>query len=145
MSRAALGALKSARQHGPVIINITATLHYGATPYVTHASAAKAGVDALTRGCAVEWREHGVRVVGIAPGPIADTEGMKRLAPTNAKEVPAYGEKSDIAFAAVYLSSSAGKFISGETLVVDGSTWMHKQPLVPREYYETNIKRKAKL
>lgn len=41
MSKAALPALKAARKHEPVIVNITATLHYGATEYVGHASAAK--------------------------------------------------------------------------------------------------------
>lgn len=54
MSTAALAAFRRAKSG--VIINISATLHYGATPYVTHASAAKAGVDALTRGLAAEVR-----------------------------------------------------------------------------------------
>ena len=41
-----------------------------------HVSAAKAGVDALTRNLAVEWGRYGIRVNAIAPGPIEDTEGM---------------------------------------------------------------------
>ncbi len=144
---AALPALRASSSHSPVIVNITATLHYGATPYVTHASAAKAGVDALTRGLAVEWREHGIRVVGIAPGPIAETEGMRRLAPTgtgSSKDLE-MGDKSDIAFAAVFLASPAAKFVTGETLVVDGGAWMQKPTMIPRDFYEKNIKRKSKL
>ena len=35
--------------------------------------------DALTRHLAVEWGSNGVRVVGIAPGPIGGTEGMRKL------------------------------------------------------------------
>jgi peroxisomal 2,4-dienoyl-CoA reductase len=69
------------RDGGGVIINISATLHYGAKPMQIHASAAKAAVDSLTRSLALEWGQFGIRVTGIAPGPIADTEGMKRLAP----------------------------------------------------------------
>src|SRR4051812_41794184 len=74
--RAAFEALKESRGQ---IINISATLHYLATPMQIHVSAAKAGVDAITRNLSVEWGRHGIRVNGIAPGPIEDTEGMKRL------------------------------------------------------------------
>ena len=71
--------------HGQVL-NISATLHYLGTPMQLHVSAAKAGVDALTRNLAVEWGRYGIRVNGIAPGPIEDTEGMKRLVPEPIKE-----------------------------------------------------------
>ena len=40
-----------------------------------HASAAKAAVDSLTRSLAVEWGHYGIRVNGIAPGPIGGTPG----------------------------------------------------------------------
>ena len=73
VSRAALEALRA--RGGGVIINVSATLHYGATWYQVHASAAKAAVDAVTRSLALEWGEYGVRVVGVAPGPIAGTAG----------------------------------------------------------------------
>lgn len=36
-------------------------------------------IDALTKHMAVEWGEHNVRVVGVSPGPIAETEGMRKL------------------------------------------------------------------
>ncbi|MCB9570411.1 MAG: SDR family oxidoreductase, partial [Myxococcales bacterium] len=78
-SKAAFEALQAAGQG--LILNISATLHYHGTPLQIHASAAKAGVDAVTRNLAVEWGPLGIRVNAIAPGPIGDTEGMKRLAP----------------------------------------------------------------
>lgn len=53
---------------GGVVLNISATLHYGATWFQAHASAAKAAVDSLTRSLGLEWGAYGVRVVGIAPG-----------------------------------------------------------------------------
>jgi peroxisomal 2,4-dienoyl-CoA reductase len=73
MSRAAFEALKQNSES--VIINISATLHYGATWYQVHASAAKAAVDSITRSLALEWGEYGIRVNGVAPGPIRGTAG----------------------------------------------------------------------
>ena len=96
-----------------------------------HVSAAKAGVDALTRNLAVEWGRYGIRVNGIAPGPIEDTEGMKRLVPGPVKEklkknIPLgrFGRISDIEKAALFLCSDAASFINGATLVVDGGQWL---------------------
>jgi peroxisomal 2,4-dienoyl-CoA reductase len=129
VSRAAFEAL-SESEHA-CILNISATLHYGGTPMQLHVSAAKAGVDALTRNLAVEWGQVGVRVNGIAPGPIDDTEGMARLAPGDVKKkiegkVPLrrFGKISEIADAAVFLASDAARYITGHTLVVDGGAWL---------------------
>ncbi|MGE5181944.1 MAG: SDR family NAD(P)-dependent oxidoreductase, partial [Acidobacteriota bacterium] len=72
-SRAAFEALQ--RSGTGLVLNISATLHYHGTPLQVHASAAKAGVDAITRNLAAEWGQFGVRAVGIAPGPIDETEG----------------------------------------------------------------------
>lgn len=124
-SRAAFEALQQAGNG--LIINISATLHYHGTPLQIHAAAAKAGVDAVTRNLAVEWGRFGIRVCGLAPGPIAGTEGMKRLAPGElaAKAcavIPAgrFGEIDEVAAAAVFLRSRAATYISGHVLVVDG-------------------------
>jgi peroxisomal 2,4-dienoyl-CoA reductase len=124
-SRAAFEALQ--RSGEAMILNISATLHYHGTPLQIHASAAKAGVDAITRNLAVEWGRFGIRVCGIAPGPIGDTEGMRRLAPGDIGDkitqvIPAgrFGQVAEIAAAAVFLRSSAAAYITGHTLVVDG-------------------------
>jgi len=110
-----------------LILNISATLHYHGTPLQIHASAAKAGVDAMTKNLAVEWGRFGIRVCGIAPGPIAETEGMKRLAPGELTQkmtaaIPAgrFGGIDEIAAAAVFLRSPAAAYVTGHTLVVDG-------------------------
>jgi peroxisomal 2,4-dienoyl-CoA reductase len=127
--RAAFEELKKSKGQ---ILNISATLHYAATPMQIHVSAAKAGVDAITRNLAVEWGRYGIRVNGIAPGPIEDTEGMKRLVPEPVKEklkkkVPLgrFGRIKDIENAAIFLCSDAADFISGVTLVVDGGHWLN--------------------
>ena len=126
--RAAFAQLK---EHRGQILNISATLHYLGTPMQLHVSAAKAGVDALTRNLAVEWGRFGIRVNVIAPGPIEDTEGMTRLVPEPIRErlkkaVPLgrFGRIADIEKAAVFLCSDAASFISGAILVVDGGHWL---------------------
>jgi peroxisomal 2,4-dienoyl-CoA reductase len=126
--RAAFAQLK---EHRGQILNISATLHYLGTPMQLHVSAAKAGVDALTRNLAVEWGRHGIRVNAIAPGPIEDTEGMKRLVPEPIKErlkktIPLrrFGRIEDIEKAAVFLCSDAASFVNGVVLVVDGGQWL---------------------
>jgi peroxisomal 2,4-dienoyl-CoA reductase len=113
------------------ILNISATLHYLATPMQIHVSAAKAGVDAITRNLSVEWGRYGIRVNGIAPGPIEDTEGMKRLLLPElrdklVKKIPLqrFGRIADIENAALFLVSDAASYINGVTLVVDGGSWL---------------------
>lgn len=126
--RAAFEELKKSQGQ---ILNISATLHYLATPMQIHVSAAKAGVDAITRNLSAEWGRHGIRVNGIAPGPIEDTEGMKRLLPEALKEkitrkIPLgrFGRIRDIENAALFLCSDGASFINGVTLVVDGGSWL---------------------
>lgn len=132
--RAAFAQLK---EHKGQILNISATLHYLGTPMQLHVSAAKAGVDALTRNLAVEWGRYEIRVNGIAPGPIEDTEGMKRLVPELVKEklrknIPLgrFGRISDIEKAALFLCSDAASFINGAILVVDGGQWLSAARMV---------------
>jgi len=133
-SRAAFETLS--RSGEALILNISATLHYHGTPLQVHASAAKAGVDAVTRNLAVEWGQFGIRVCGIAPGPIAETEGARRLAPGAAIDkmsaaIPArrFGAIDEIAAAAVFLRSPAAAYITGHILVVDGGHCVATPPL----------------
>jgi len=132
--RAAFAELKKNRGQ---ILNISATLHYLGTPMQLHVSAAKAGVDALTRNLAVEWGRYGIRVNAIAPGPIEDTEGMKRLVPEPIKQklrerVPLgrFGLIKDIENAAVFLCSDAASYVNGTVLVVDGGHWLAANRLI---------------
>lgn len=132
------------RRQGGVIINISATLHYGASWYQSHASAAKAAIDSLTRSLCLEWGpEYGIRINGIAPGPVGNTAGALKLGVSDsagtthdklATMIPVgrLGTTWDIAMAAVFLTSNAGSWISGETLVVDGGHWLYKPPAISR-------------
>lgn len=135
-SRAAFEALRASGDG--LVLNISATLHYHGTPLQIHASAAKAGVDAITKNLCVEWGQFGIRAAGIAPGPIGDTEGMRRLAPGDAAErakagIPLhrFGTIEEIAAAAVFLRSAAGAYITGHTLVVDGGHCVWTPSFIP--------------
>lgn len=127
-SRAAFPLLK---KQGGAILNISATLQLLGTIGQSHASAAKAGIDALTRSLAAEWGPAGVRVNGLAPGPVEGTEGVRRLT-TDAtrKRIEQFcplgrmATIEEVSTAAVFLCSDAAAFITGVTLVVDGGLWM---------------------
>ncbi len=116
------------RRPGASVINISAPQAFVAMPAQSHVCAAKAGVDMLTRTLAIEWGGQGIRVNSIVPGPIAETEGMRRLAPNKDVEqqfqrtVPLnrFGAASEIGDAAMFLSSPAASYISGVILPVDG-------------------------
>ena len=112
---------------GGSILNISATLHHGGTPGQLHVAAAKAAVDALTRTLAVEWGPLGIRVNAIAPGPIGDTEGVRRLLPGPAVEmlrsiIPSrrIGLIEDIVNLSIFLLSTAASNVNGAVVVSDG-------------------------
>lgn len=128
VSRAALPHLKASRG---VVLNISATLQLLGTIGQVHASAAKAGIDSLTRTLAVEWGPYGIRVNGLAPGPVDGTEGVRRLVTEEGRAALAaqaplgrMASIDEVAQAAVYLCSEASAFITGVTLVIDGGLWL---------------------
>jgi hypothetical protein len=115
---------------GASLIAITAGQAVNPSLYQAHVCAAKAGINMLTKCLAMEWGPAGVRVNAISPGPIAETEGMARLAATPEAEarikgrVPLrdYGTKTDIAEMATFLSTDAAKYIAGAIMTVDGGS-----------------------
>ena len=126
--------------HGGNVVNITAPFEMKGAALQAHVAAAKAGVDSLTRTCAVEWGPYGIRVNAIAPGAIAGTEGVRRFAAAvpgstdtgdsvSAEGKPArprnpvgvIGHGADIAYMLLYLCSPAARFVSGQVIAVDGA------------------------
>ncbi len=116
------------KKPGASIINISAPQAAVAMAGQSHVCAAKAGVDMITRTLCLEWGSEGVRINSIIPGPIDNTEGMKRLAPTEAmrkavtKSVPLQrmGTAGDIANACLFLASDLSAYITGAVIPVDG-------------------------
>ncbi|MEO6954446.1 MAG: SDR family oxidoreductase [Polyangia bacterium] len=116
-------------QHGGSIVNVTANVSRG-FPGMAHTGAARAGVENLSMSLGVEWATHGVRVNAVAPG-IIESDGIKQYPPefieAGRRRTPLkrLGTVEEVAYAIVYLASSAASFITGTTLRVDGgaSLW----------------------
>jgi peroxisomal 2,4-dienoyl-CoA reductase len=118
--------------HGGNVVNISAPFELKGAVLQAHVAAAKAGVDSLTRTCAVEWGPYDIRVNAIAPGVIGGTEGVRRFSEAMAiggdsqvsrprNPLGLVGHGSDIAYLALYLSTPAARFISGQVIAVDGA------------------------
>ena len=128
-------AFEYLRRPGASIVNISATQAFVPMAMQVHVCAAKAGVDMITRTLAIEWGPMGVRVNSIAPGAVDDTEGMRRLAPTNdarnyiTNMIPLrrFAEKGELADLALFLCSDSARFITGAVIVCDGGQSLASQ------------------
>ena len=126
------------RKHPGSIVNIVVVTTHGLYG-IAHTIAARSGVIGLSRAVAVEWAPLNIRVNCVAPGAI-ETEGWNvytekaRAAYPRSNPMMRAGSSWDIAEACVYLGSPAGKFVTGETLTVDGGgqlwgeTWTTGKP-----------------
>jgi peroxisomal 2,4-dienoyl-CoA reductase len=131
------GKTPPANGTGGRIIFVSATLHYAGTPLQAHVSVAKAGVDAMAMSVAIEQGPRGVTSNVIAPGPIADTEGIDRLSKKENRErsykavpIGRYGTVKEIADATIYLFSDSGNFVNGETLVGKSNPFIRKESML---------------
>lgn len=116
------------------VLNVSTT--YAATgsgsAFVVPSAVAKAGVEALTRSLAVEWGPHGVRMNGIAPGPIRTEGAFSRLLPREDIERHAldrnpmrrFGTVEEFANLAAFMVSDGCTYINGETVIMDGGAWL---------------------
>lgn len=125
-----LAARHMLKQGGGKIINIASLLAFQGGVLVPSYAAAKSGVAALTKAFANEWACKGINVNAIAPGYMAtDNTAALRKDPDRSRQIleriPAgrWGEPSDLAGAAIFLSSAASNYVHGHILLVDGG-WM---------------------
>jgi len=123
-ARAAFDQLKETRGS---IIFVSAGQTFAPYFAQAHVGAAKAGVDNLMRSLALEWGPHGIRCNSIVPGPVAGTEGMKRLAAGGYEDqwreaIPLgrFGSVNDVGHMAVFLASPLASYVTGACIVVDG-------------------------
>ena len=124
---AARAAFPQLRETRGSILFISAGQAYMPYGFQLHVAAAKAGIDMMMRNLALEWGRYGIRVNSIAPGPIAGTEGMKRLSSPGTiaqieRAIPLgrLGTVDDIGQLAVVLASPLASYVTGTLLVADG-------------------------
>jgi len=116
------------------IVNVGASYAWTGGPGFAHSAAAKAGVKNLTESLAVEWGPYGIQVNALVPGlfPHEDMTAdiQVNLSRTHDKDAtqPALrvGQRQELGWAATFLASPYGRFISGHTLVVDGANWQRR-------------------
>ena len=116
------------RKPGASVLSISANHATMPIACQAHVCAAKAGVEMLTKTLALEWGPAGIRANCITPGPTDETEGMRRLAPTEEirsaieANIPLrrYGTKDELADLALFLCSDAASYVTGAVYVCDG-------------------------
>lgn len=106
------------------IVNIVAVVGRG-MPDLAHTCAARAGVIHLSKSVAIEWAPLKIRVNCVAPGCVETSafglyppEGRETFYQAN--PMLRVGDVQDVAQACVYLAAPSGKFITGETIHIDG-------------------------
>ena len=133
MSKFAIPEMINSGDGGSIvnISSISATRPKGYTVY----SASKGGVISLSRAMAVDHGKDGIRVNCILPGPVYTpmvfANGMSkklRKIRKNASLIEEEGDAWDIGKAVVYLSSKWAKYITGQSLVVDGGCSLSFRP-----------------
>jgi D-sorbitol dehydrogenase (acceptor) len=137
--QAVLRQMVGARIKGSVI-NMASQAGRRGEALVSHYCASKAAVISYTQSAALAMAPHGIRVNGIAPG-VVDTPmwgevdalfaryeglkiGEKKKAVGLAVPLGRMGEPDDLAGAAIFLASDEARYITAQTLNVDGGNWM---------------------
>ncbi|OPG72102.1 short-chain dehydrogenase [Pseudomonas ogarae] len=117
------------RTGGGNLLAISAVQASMPTAAQSHVCSAKAGIEMLIRTLSIEWASKGIRCNAISPGPVADTEGMVRLAPDGNSSwdrllatIPMgrAADRDEIADLALFLCSGAASYINGTSIAIDG-------------------------
>jgi len=111
-----------------VFLNISATYGQTGSSFVVPSAIAKAGCDNLIKSLSPEWGKHGIRLLGVAPGPIYTKGAFSRLDPSGqfvkklVKKIPLsrLGTPEELANLVTYLSSDYANWMTGTIVNFDG-------------------------
>jgi NAD(P)-dependent dehydrogenase (short-subunit alcohol dehydrogenase family) len=128
------GRALAARGRGTIVF-VSSVNGFTSAPYTGAYGAAKAGLNSLVKTAAVELRTREVRVNAVAPGLIATPRSAQRAGRPASElatgSLQALGAPSDIASAILFLSSDLSRYVTGQTLVVDGGALVRSPFEVP--------------
>ncbi|TDM42079.1 3-oxoacyl-ACP reductase FabG [Macrococcoides goetzii] len=132
ITQQALIAMKE-KGYGRVILTSSVTGPITGYPGWAHYGASKAGQLGFMRSAALEYAKYGITINAIQPGNILTAglkaqgedylEGTKAIVPTHE-----LGEPIDIGYAAVFFASKETKYITGQSIVVDGGQILPEEP-----------------
>ncbi len=117
----------SALDGGASVVNLASMTSFFAVEMVPGYGAAKAGVVQMTKTLAVAWARHGIRVNTVAPG-VIETGMTAAMMPFETITAPLlartplgrFGTPADVAPVVLFLASPAARYITGQTIPVDG-------------------------
>ncbi|NJM09239.1 SDR family oxidoreductase [Candidatus Gracilibacteria bacterium] len=138
--RCARQALPALLVRGGAIVNISSVNSVLHAPGLPAYSAAKAGLDGLTRQLALEYGHYGVRVNAVNPGLIAtppiqagfDADCEDARLATASYPLDRLGRPEEVAAAVAFLASDEASFITGVTLLIDGGLSIQSAAAVMR-------------
>lgn len=114
------------QKYGRILVTSSTTGNRTAIIGLSHYAASKGGINGFIRNVALELAEHNITVNGVEPGNIL-TEGMMEVVGEeyvrmNEAVIPMgrLGEPEDIGYAMTFLASDEAKYITGQTIIVDG-------------------------
>lgn len=130
--QAALKVMKK-QGYGRVIITSSITGNITGFPGWSHYGASKAAQLGFMRSAALEYARFGITVNAVLPGNIL-TEGLEAQGETYLNQMRAtipthtLGEPKDIGYAAAFLASKEAKYITGQTIIIDGGQILPESP-----------------
>ncbi|EPL8093674.1 3-oxoacyl-ACP reductase FabG [Morganella morganii] len=130
--QAALGVMEE-QKYGRIVITSSITGPVTGFPGWSHYGASKAAQLGFMRSAALEYARFGITINAVQPGNIL-TEGLKAQGETYLDQMRAtipthtLGEPEDIGYAAAFLASDEAKYITGQTIIIDGGQILPESP-----------------